>query len=243
MHTVLLCLSRNCHFFHRYLFVDALHVVSGYRGPCRRIINTPYTLCTRYPIPERRSLSAQTVGRHSSSMLSYNEDSNPPPDPQNVNMGKSIETIREHLCNLFYNPLPSDILAPTVTLEFLPGQFPELPKVNGRLAYAVAMRLLQISGAPRQLCILSERIVDRKMTVKWEAETTGSESSHWTGWFYFSFDESGLVSKQVIENVERPFSNINQPSGSNILGWTKWLLRSWGARKLKPALIREMERR
>ncbi|EME47669.1 hypothetical protein DOTSEDRAFT_124394 [Dothistroma septosporum NZE10] len=110
----------------------------------------------------------------------------PPPDERTIQLGKTVRTIHERLPTLLKEPLPSDILSPSITLHLFPSTHPHLPTVSGRIAYIAALWTAPVAWGRMplignvQLVILSERMVrnggsavplayrDEKLIVKWK---------------------------------------------------------------------------
>ncbi|CAK7209347.1 hypothetical protein SCUCBS95973_000408 [Sporothrix curviconia] len=62
-----------------------------------------------------------------------------PPDERTVKLGKTLRILQERLPTLLQSPLPSEILAPTISLHLFPSTHPHLPVVSGRVAYVAAL--------------------------------------------------------------------------------------------------------
>ncbi|ERT00108.1 hypothetical protein HMPREF1624_03477 [Sporothrix schenckii ATCC 58251] len=62
-----------------------------------------------------------------------------PPDERTVKLGKTLRILQERLPTLLQSPLPSEILAPTISLHLFPSTHPHLPVVSGRVAYIAAL--------------------------------------------------------------------------------------------------------
>lgn len=110
----------------------------------------------------------------------------PPPDERTVQLGKTVRTLHERLPTLLKEPLPSEILSPSITLHLFPSTHPHLPRVSGRIAYVAALWTAPVAWGRMplfgnvKLIILSERMVrnggssasrqnmDEKLIVKWK---------------------------------------------------------------------------
>ncbi|KAK6528712.1 hypothetical protein TWF694_003953 [Orbilia ellipsospora] len=62
-----------------------------------------------------------------------------PVSRRKLNMGKTIDILKERLPTLLQSPLPSEILSPSITLQLFPSTHPHLPSVRGRMAYIAAL--------------------------------------------------------------------------------------------------------
>ncbi|KAK4632113.1 hypothetical protein CLAFUW4_02994 [Fulvia fulva] len=109
-----------------------------------------------------------------------------PPDERTIQLGKTVRTLHERLPTLLKEPLPSDILSPSITLHLFPSTHPHLPTVSGRIAYIAALWTAPVAWGRMplignvQLVILSERMVrnggsavplanrEEKLIVKWK---------------------------------------------------------------------------
>ncbi|KAL4912444.1 hypothetical protein BDW62DRAFT_194515 [Aspergillus aurantiobrunneus] len=103
---------------------------------------------------------------------SINDDLNPknqndhkPPSERILKLGKTLRTLSPLLPTILINPLPPQILSPSVTLHLFPSTHPHLPTVKGRTLYRAALWAVPVawSSVPLvgnvKLQILSERIV------------------------------------------------------------------------------------
>lgn len=125
--------------------------------------------------------------------LPNTQDDHKPPDERTIQLGKTVRTLHDRLPTLLKEPLPSDILSPSITLHLFPSTHPHLPTVSGRLAYIAALWTAPVAWGRMpiignvNLTILSERMVrnggttvphasrDEKLIVKWK---TCGKASH-----------------------------------------------------------------
>lgn len=109
-----------------------------------------------------------------------------PPDERTVKLGKTVRILHERLPTLLKEPLPSEIISPSITLHLFPSTHPHLPTVSGRLAYIAALWTAPVAWGRMplvgnvKLVILSERMVrnggsavpldsrEEKLIVKWK---------------------------------------------------------------------------
>ncbi|KAK6361659.1 hypothetical protein TWF730_005376 [Orbilia blumenaviensis] len=94
-----------------------------------------------------------------------------------LNLGKTIDILKNRLPTLLQSPLPSEILSPSITLQLFPSTHPHLPSVRGRMAYIAALWTSpvvwgRIPGIKVRLEILSIRMI--KGGVPAENEEDGS---------------------------------------------------------------------
>lgn len=73
------------------------------------------------------------------SNLGGQPDGDKPPDERTIKLGKTLRILQERLPTLLQSPLPSEILAPTISLHLFPSTHPHLPVVSGRVAYIAAL--------------------------------------------------------------------------------------------------------
>ncbi|KAJ6262184.1 hypothetical protein Dda_2989 [Drechslerella dactyloides] len=122
-----------------------------------------------------------------------------PVSERTLNLGKTIDILKENLPTLLQSPLPSEILSPSITLRLFPSTHPHLPSVRGRMAYIAALWTApvvwgRIPGIKVRLEILSVKMIKggipldeagerggEQMIVKWRASSTpngnGEEST------------------------------------------------------------------
>ncbi|KAK6521160.1 hypothetical protein TWF506_001390 [Arthrobotrys conoides] len=153
-------------------------------------------------------LSTRTVngltpfnGLHFSSTNAGSEKDKDPVSERTLNLGKTIDILKDRLPTLLQSPLPSEILSPSITLQLFPSTHPHLPSVSGRMAYIAALWTSpvvwgRIPGIKVRLEILSIRMVKggnpveneddgsqnvtgERMIVKWRA--SGSPNGHGNG--------------------------------------------------------------
>ncbi|OJJ35701.1 hypothetical protein ASPWEDRAFT_40933 [Aspergillus wentii DTO 134E9] len=122
-----------------------------------------------------------------------------PPDERILKLGKTLRTLSPLLPTLLVNPLPPNILSPSVTLHLFPATHPHLPTVRGRTLYRAALWTVPVAWSSLPLVgnvklqILSERIVragtvldpdrcsdsdcgDERLVIRWK--TQGRSESH-----------------------------------------------------------------
>lgn len=114
---------------------------------------------------------------------------NKPPDERKVKLGRTLRILQERMPTLLQSPLPSEILAPNISLHLFPSTHPHLPTVSGRVAYIAALwtspiawNSLPIIGDVK-LEILSERILkqpgkrpgsgNEQLVVRWRTAGKG----------------------------------------------------------------------
>ncbi|KAK1727263.1 uncharacterized protein BDZ83DRAFT_544990, partial [Colletotrichum acutatum] len=92
-----------------------------------------------------------------------------PGDENNVNLGKTLRILQDHLPRVLQSPLPQEILAPNISLHLFPTTHPHLPTVSGRVAYTAALwtspiawNRLPLVGNVR-LSIISERVTKQPL--------------------------------------------------------------------------------
>ncbi|GAB7335968.1 hypothetical protein MBLNU13_g08209t2 [Cladosporium sp. NU13] len=108
------------------------------------------------------------------------------PDERTLQLGKTIQTLHEHLPTLLQTPLPSETISPRISLHLFPSTHPHLPTVSGRIAYIAALWTAPVAWGRIplvgnvKLTILSERMVryggstvshanrEEKLIVKWK---------------------------------------------------------------------------
>ncbi|GKZ38870.1 hypothetical protein AbraIFM66950_011418 [Aspergillus brasiliensis] len=130
-----------------------------------------------------------------------------PPDERILKLGKTLRILSPLLPTLLINPLPPNILAPSIALHLFPSTHPHLPTVKGRTLYRAALWTVPVAWSSLPLLgnvklqILSERIVragtvleperpdsdhdtsDERLVVRWRTEprsestTSDSEGS------------------------------------------------------------------
>ncbi|KAK6503020.1 hypothetical protein TWF481_008055 [Arthrobotrys musiformis] len=126
-----------------------------------------------------------TDGLLLSSANAGSEGDTDPVSERTLNLGKTIDILKDHLPTLLQSPLPSEILSPSITLQLFPSTHPNLPSVSGRVAYVAAlwsspMAWGRIPGIKVRLEILSIRMIPpaaqlddepptERMIVKWKA--------------------------------------------------------------------------
>ncbi|KAF3921455.1 hypothetical protein ABW21_db0205452 [Orbilia brochopaga] len=118
-----------------------------------------------------------------------------PVSERTLNLGKTIDILKENLPTLLQSPLPSEILSPSITLQLFPSTHPHLPSVRGRMAYIAALWTApvvwgRIPGIKVRLEILSVKMVKggvpldevdssggggEQMIVKWRVSPNGHE--------------------------------------------------------------------
>ncbi|KAK6341032.1 hypothetical protein TWF696_009342 [Orbilia brochopaga] len=124
-----------------------------------------------------------------------------PVSERKLNLGKTIDILRENLPTLLQSPLPSEILSPSITLQLFPSTHPHLPSVRGRMAYIAALWTApvvwgRIPGIKVRLEILSVKMIKggipldevngsgggggEQMIVKWRASPNGHGEEHMT---------------------------------------------------------------
>lgn len=121
-------------------------------------------------------------------------------DERTLGLGKTLRILQPRLPTLLStaNPLPNDILSPTITLHLFPSTHPHLPTVSGRVPYLAALWTAPVAWGRVPLVgnvgleVLSERMVqgghhlsslgageqgighgDEKLVVRWR--TKGKE--------------------------------------------------------------------
>ncbi|OXV10437.1 hypothetical protein Egran_01812 [Elaphomyces granulatus] len=125
-----------------------------------------------------------------------------PPDERILKLGKTLRILSPLLPTILINPLPLDILSPSITLHLFPSTHPHLPIVKGRVLYRAALWTVPVawSSVPLlgnvRLQINSERIVragsvltaenegnhgDERLVVRWKTENKDGHSSTSTG--------------------------------------------------------------
>ncbi|KAL3477978.1 hypothetical protein BJX99DRAFT_245838 [Aspergillus californicus] len=177
---------------------------------------------------------------------SLTDDLNPhnkdhkPPDERIIKLGKTLRTLSPLLPTILTNPLPSNILSPSVTLHLFPSTHPHLPTVKGRTLYRAALWAVPVawSSVPLvgnvKLRILGERIVrggfhgnmhlpntnngdgDERLVVRWRTEPTSSHSHSPSS---TTSTTTGSPSTTPINNA----SSSNTSSKSNANGTNKSL--------------------
>ncbi|CAK1362138.1 hypothetical protein CB0940_02573 [Cercospora beticola] len=138
-----------------------------------------------------------------------------PPDERTVKLGRTVRKLHERLPTLLKEPLPSDILSPSISLHLFPSTHPHLPTVSGRIAYIAALWTAPVAWGRMPLIgnvkldILAERMVqhggtavplgqrEEKLIVKWK---TCGKTSHrdGTGGIYRGM---GLAAKDPVEKI------------------------------------------
>ncbi|KAF3941201.1 hypothetical protein ABW19_dt0202695 [Dactylella cylindrospora] len=88
-----------------------------------------------------------------------------------LNLGKTIDILKDRLPTLLQSPLPSEILSPSITLQLFPSTHPHLPTVRGRMAYIAALWTSpvvwgRIPGIKVRLEILSVKMTKGGMPLK-----------------------------------------------------------------------------
>ncbi|OJJ44163.1 hypothetical protein ASPZODRAFT_135647 [Penicilliopsis zonata CBS 506.65] len=171
---------------------------SSPRRPLAQICNgitddswlTPSSSTTTFSSTDRRR-SGGSEGDHK------------PPDERTLKLGKTLRTLSPLLPTILFNPLPPELLSPSVTLHLFPSTHPHLPTVKGRTLYRAALWTVPVAWGSVpivgniKLQILSERIVragtvldpgpcrdsecgDERLVVRWKTEpkdATGSSST------------------------------------------------------------------
>ncbi|PKY02437.1 hypothetical protein P168DRAFT_291585, partial [Aspergillus campestris IBT 28561] len=139
------------------------------------------------PSGRNRSISDELEGKGSNGERK-------PPDERVLKLGKTLRTLSPLLPTLLFNPLPTEILSPHVTLHLFPSTHPHLPTVKGRTLYRAALWTVPVAWSALPLVgnvklqILSERIVragtvldpegssdnndigDERLVVRWKTE-------------------------------------------------------------------------
>ncbi|KAK2607777.1 hypothetical protein N8I77_006429 [Diaporthe amygdali] len=174
---------------------------------------------------------------------------NKPPDDRKAKLGKTLRILQERLPTLLQSPLPTEILAPNISLHLFPSTHPHLPTVSGRVAYIAALwtapmtwNRLPIIGDV-ELEIMSERMVKQpgtrqgavseKLVVRWRTTGKGIGSKlpfrdkqtakEFWGLFIFEFDSEGRVLSHTIEHVQSG-GDWDKGIGAKFVGLTDWLL-------------------
>ncbi|KAF3311215.1 hypothetical protein TWF173_008513 [Orbilia oligospora] len=136
-----------------------------------------------------------------SSTNAGSEKDKDPVSERTLNLGKTIDILKDRLPTLLQSPLPSEILSPSIALRLFPSTHPHLPSVSGRMAYIAALWTSpvvwgRIPGIKVRLEILSIRMVKggnpveneddgpqnvagERMIVKWRA--SGSPNGNGNG--------------------------------------------------------------
>ncbi|KAK6351115.1 hypothetical protein TWF718_004286 [Orbilia javanica] len=114
-----------------------------------------------------------------SSTNSGSEGDKDPVSERTLNLGKTIDILKDRLPTLLQSPLPSEILSPSITLQLFPSTHPHLPSVSGRMAYIAALWTSpvvwgRIPGIKVRLEILSIRMIKGGIPI--ENEDDGSSS-------------------------------------------------------------------
>ncbi|EPS43006.1 hypothetical protein H072_2998 [Dactylellina haptotyla CBS 200.50] len=126
-----------------------------------------------------------------------------PVSQRKLNLGKTIDILKQRLPTLLQSPLPSEILSPSITLQLFPSTHPNLPSVRGRMAYIAALwtapvvwgripgikvRLEILSIKMIRGCIPLERVDDEsqnmggeQMIVKWRASSSPNGNGNGEG--------------------------------------------------------------
>ena len=138
-----------------------------------------------------------------------------PPDERTIKLGRTVRQLHERLPTLLKEPLPSDILSPSITLHLFPSTHPHLPTVSGRLGYIAALWTAPVAWGRMPLIgnvrleILAERMMqnggtavplaqrDEKLIVKWKTcgKTTHRDG---TGGIYRGM---GLAARDPVEKI------------------------------------------
>ncbi|KAL4796159.1 hypothetical protein BDV19DRAFT_143682 [Aspergillus venezuelensis] len=114
--------------------------------------------------------------------LNLNQGDHKPPDERIIKLGNTLRTLSPLLPTILTNPLPPNILSPSVTLHLFPSTHPHLPTVKGRTLYRAALWAVPVawSSVPLvgnvKLQILSERIV-RAGTVLGQGHGGGAQQT------------------------------------------------------------------
>ncbi|KAI5367964.1 hypothetical protein Slin15195_G030980 [Septoria linicola] len=139
-----------------------------------------------------------------------------PADERTIKLGRTVRKLHERLPTLLKEPLPSDILSPSITLHLFPSTHPHLPTVSGRIGYVAALWTAPVAWGRMPLIgnvkldILAERMVqnggtavplaqrEEKLIVKWKTcgKTTHSDG---TGGIYRGM---GLAAKDPVEKIK-----------------------------------------
>ncbi|KAK7746831.1 hypothetical protein SLS53_002019 [Cytospora paraplurivora] len=179
---------------------------------------------------------------------------NKPPDERKAKLGKTLRILQERMPTLLQSPLPSEILAPNISLHLFPSTHPHLPTVSGRVAYIAALwtspiawNSLPIIGDVK-LEILSERMVkqpgrrqgsgNEQLVVRWR--TTGrsirwrlpfqdrpdsEEQTNREFWGLFIFEFDG-EGRVLSHTIEnvQTGGDWEKGVGAKVVGLTDWLL-------------------
>ncbi|KKK22850.1 hypothetical protein AOCH_003782 [Aspergillus ochraceoroseus] len=125
------------------------------------------SLSQSHPQPPQPSLLFSPTGPNPSITdgLGNPQNDHTPPDERILKLGKTLRTLSPLLPTILINPLPPQILSPSVTLHLFPSTHPHLPTVKGRTLYRAALWAVPVawSSVPLvgnvKLQVLSERIV------------------------------------------------------------------------------------
>ncbi|KAK6534310.1 hypothetical protein TWF281_005637 [Arthrobotrys megalospora] len=126
-----------------------------------------------------------------------------PVSERKLNLGKTIDILKDRLPTLLQSPLPSEILSPSITLQLFPSTHPHLPSVRGRMAYIAALWTSpvvwgRIPGIKVRLEILSIKMIKggipteneddemacvtgERMIVKWRASSSPNGNGNGNG--------------------------------------------------------------
>ncbi|PTU20905.1 hypothetical protein P175DRAFT_0436517 [Aspergillus ochraceoroseus IBT 24754] len=154
------------------------------------------SLSQSHPQPPQPSLLFSPTGPNPSITdgLGNPQNDHTPPDERILKLGKTLRTLSPLLPTILINPLPPQILSPSVTLHLFPSTHPHLPTVKGRTLYRAALWAVPVawSSVPLvgnvKLQVLSERIVragsvldpesksgtecgDERLVVRWRTES------------------------------------------------------------------------
>ncbi|RMJ27853.1 hypothetical protein PHISP_01273 [Aspergillus sp. HF37] len=139
-------------------------------------------------------------GRHGLDGFGSPGDEHKAPDERIIKLGKTLRTLSPLLPTLLINPLPPNIVSPSVSLDLFPSTHPHLPTVRGRTLYRAALWTVPVawSSVPLvgnvKLQIKSERIVragmvdpdrsggggDERLVVRWTTEPRRDSQSDGT---------------------------------------------------------------